>query len=87
MSLSVNFDTQSSKAKPKSKITIRQTNPVIGERLNGGAKVNGVIEHFEQGEKAGDCRALSQLLGLSFTPIGQKAIKDSVKSDGWVELL
>ena len=82
MTLSVNFDTQSSKAKPKSKTTIRQTNPVIGGWLNGGAKVNGVIEHFEQGEKAGDCRALSQLLGLSFTPIGQKAIKDSVKSDG-----
>lgn len=82
MSLTVSFDTQNQKIKPKSKTTIRQTNPVIGEKLNGGAKVNGIIEHFKQGEKAGDCRALAQLIGLSFTTIGKKAIKDSVRSDG-----
>ena len=82
MSLTVILDTQNPKVKPKSKNTIRQTNPVICHKLNGGAKVNGIIEYFEQGEKAGDCRALSQLIGLSYTTIGKKAIKDSVRPDG-----
>ena len=82
MSLTVNFDTQNQKIKSNSTSTIRQTNPAIGTKLNGGAKINGIIEHFEQGSKAGNCRALSQLIGLSYTTIGKKAIKNSVKPDG-----
>jgi len=51
-------------------------------RGDGTAHVNGVIEYFEQGESSTDCVALAQLIGLSYTPLGKKAIKDSVKPDG-----
>lgn len=60
---------------------ISKPNINIGNKLNG-ANINGIIEHFSQGKTAGDCRLLSQLIGLSHNKQGKVAIKNAVKSDG-----
>lgn len=83
MHLSINFNPKTQEIQPTNNTTtVSPKEPAIGEILNGGAKVNGIIENFRQGDEAGDCRALAQILGLSYTPIGKKAIQNSVKSDG-----
>lgn len=84
MSLTVNLDINNRPMiNSENNITVTGPRTIFGKkRGDGTAHVNGVIEHFEQGETSTDCVALAQLIGLSFTPIGRQAIKDSVRPDG-----